>query len=521
MRRPSAPASLWIPALLLVLTCIGVRIGFLSLPLERDEGEYAYVAQRILDGAAPYQDAYSLKMPGIHLVYAGILGTLGSSVQAIHVGLLLANLLGLTTCFLLARRWVGDHAAVLAAAILAFLSVGSPVQGVFANAEHFVLPGILGGWWLLHRGGEPGSRDRFLAGIALGLAVVTKQHAAPFLLAGFAWMLLQPGSARARLSRGLTVAGGAAVPFLAVVTWLAVRGSLDAATFWTVTYAVKYVASLPSDLALMYLRIRGGDLVLQNWPVMAAAVAGLVLVARNPGPAGRAPWILFALASLAAVSIGGYFRPHYFVLALPLVALLAATSLVRLRPPLVRGLLVGAVLFLGVLPQRAFLFGDEENALTTCYGTGVEKLFAASPEIARYLEENSSPDDTIAIFGSEPQLLFYSQRRSATGYIYVYPLMEDHDLVEQMQQEMIDEVRAAEPRLLLFMNLTHSWVATEDSDRRIMRWAQQYWRKHYQRVGVVEFPRDAPTRFFWDDDAAARLPQGQEWVAVFRRLPGT
>jgi hypothetical protein len=62
-----------------------VRAPFVSVPLERDEGEYAYIAQRLLTGEMPYRDAFDQKPPGVFLAYAGAFAILGQSVEAIHL----------------------------------------------------------------------------------------------------------------------------------------------------------------------------------------------------------------------------------------------------------------------------------------------------------------------------------------------------------------------------------------------------------------------------------------------------
>ena len=36
------------------------------MPLERDEGEYAYIGQLILRGEIPYVAAHSMKLPGVY-----------------------------------------------------------------------------------------------------------------------------------------------------------------------------------------------------------------------------------------------------------------------------------------------------------------------------------------------------------------------------------------------------------------------------------------------------------------------
>src|SRR5947209_3539686 len=50
-----------------------VRLRIAEVPLERDEGEYAYAGQLILQHIPPYQLAYNMKFPGTYYAYSVIL----------------------------------------------------------------------------------------------------------------------------------------------------------------------------------------------------------------------------------------------------------------------------------------------------------------------------------------------------------------------------------------------------------------------------------------------------------------
>lgn len=61
------------PLLALIVTVVAtaaIRLRLLALPLERDEGEYAYAGQRILEGHPPYERLYNMKWPGTYYCYA-------------------------------------------------------------------------------------------------------------------------------------------------------------------------------------------------------------------------------------------------------------------------------------------------------------------------------------------------------------------------------------------------------------------------------------------------------------------
>ncbi|HEX7654942.1 MAG TPA: hypothetical protein VF607_15645, partial [Verrucomicrobiae bacterium] len=100
----SGPLSAWRwwCFLLLLALVAWARLRLLDFPLERDEGEYAYAGQLILQGIPPYELAYNMKLPGTYLAYAGIMAVFGQTAAGIHLGLLL-----LTTATALLVYWLG------------------------------------------------------------------------------------------------------------------------------------------------------------------------------------------------------------------------------------------------------------------------------------------------------------------------------------------------------------------------------------------------------------------------------
>src|SRR3954447_14364869 len=64
-----------------------IRIRLLEMPLERDEGEYAYAGQLMLQGIPPYKLAYNMKLPGTYAAYAIIMAAFGETARGIHLGL--------------------------------------------------------------------------------------------------------------------------------------------------------------------------------------------------------------------------------------------------------------------------------------------------------------------------------------------------------------------------------------------------------------------------------------------------
>ena len=111
----------WLLVALTIVLAGAIRYRLADVPLERDEGEYAYAGQLIRHGVPPYQLVYNMKFPGTYYSYAMILTVFGETAHGIRIGLLLVNAATVLLVFLLGRRWFGASAAAVAAMVFAAL----------------------------------------------------------------------------------------------------------------------------------------------------------------------------------------------------------------------------------------------------------------------------------------------------------------------------------------------------------------------------------------------------------------
>ncbi len=115
--------------------------------------------------------------------------------------------------------------------------------------------------------------------------------------------------------------------------------------------------------------------------------------------------------------------------------------------------------------------------------------------MGEFLRARTSPQDTIAVLGSEPQIPFYAARRSASGYLYTYGLVEAQPHARAMQEEMIREIEAAQPKCLVFVGMASSWNVHPRSHKRIFDWMNSYTAAHFEVAGVVEITRGRPSAY--------------------------
>ena len=525
--------SPWILFLLLAILLLtaAVRIRLVDVPLERDEGEYAYAGQLILQGDPPYRHVYNMKMPGVYALYALIEAAFGETRQAVHIGLLIVNAVTILLVFLLADRLYGQTAGLAAAAAFALLSLGRPVQGISANAEHFVLPFAIGGILLLIRSEKrPGLWPVPAGGMLLGIAFLTKQHGAAFILFAGSYLLVaglrhRPLQWKALAEKCALFLAGVLLPFglTCLILWRA--GVFERFWFWTFEYAREYASGLP--LSDGWHNLKGRATLLVGAAPLLWGLAGLGVTAWVWNRKARQQSAFtagFAAFSFLAVCPGLYFRPHYFVLALPAVGLLTGVATGSLeglfagagRPGrAVSFLVIAGSILQGAYLQRDFLFFSDP--VTVCRATYGLNPFPEALEIARYISGHTTPEDRIAVIGSEPEIYFYARRRSATGYIYTYALMEDHPFARAMQQEMIHEIESVRPKYLIFVNNPWSWLTGPESIPEIFEWSEQYRDAFYEIAGIIDMVPKGRTLYRWDKEAVGYSPRSEFWVAVFVR----
>jgi 4-amino-4-deoxy-L-arabinose transferase-like glycosyltransferase len=530
---------------LVILLFAGIRWRVREMPLERDEGEYAYAGQLILQGIPPYQLAYNMKLPGTYVAYAAILRTFGETAAGIHVGLMVVN--GLTTVmvFFLARRLYGDLAAATAAASFALLSTSEGVLGLAGHATHFVTFFAVAGLLFLVAARRSGSllnsgfvstnpetlKTYFAAGVCMGLAFLMKQPGAIFILFG-AQELVCSGwrdrEARKKLRARISVYGaGAALPYLLTCAALYRAGVFAKFWFWTVSYARQYATSTDFMQGLKYLREIVPDLFFGAPVVWCFAVIGLFALIRERGKSAALSLEVSLLGwSFVGASAGLYYRNHYFIVMLPAVCLLAGKAMAwsiaqlaeRIRMSRLRLSAIGIGVFaLGwaqaLYAQRAIFFEmGPEKIVRSEYGGNP---FPEAIAFGKYIKEHSDADARVAVLGSEPEIYFYAQRHSATGYIYTYGLMEEQKFASQMQQEMVGEIEKAKPEYVVKVMVPASWLRKTNSDTAILYWAEKYISDDYRLVGVADI--GVTTTYHWDDAAEGYRPLSKYSVYLYKR----
>ena len=578
-----------LPVLLLLLALavvVFVRIRLLSTLLEREEGEFAYGGQLMLQGIPPYKLIYNMKFPGIYAAYALCMFLFGQTPSGIHFGLLVVNLACVWLLYRLARRFLDVPGAAAAAASYALLSTSPVVLGLAAHATHFVVLAALAGLLVLLRGEETGKAVLFFwSGVLFGIACLMKQPGAVFGVFGFCLLAARGAQEREQwrvhCQRIVLYSAGVAAPLVltGVVLWQA--GVFQRFWFWTIIYARVHATEFGWFEGLRqfgwffrYMPFTGDKLF---WIIGGL---GLALLVPSKRERRKKLWLTgFLLFSFVAVSLSNYFSEHYFVKRLPALCLMVGQAVsagmkwVKARSremargalqapfdvarkleehsssprpsppgegetpatgrcrnpqagtPALRGVAWSAlpgVLFvlvwgLTIFHHRAdfFVLSPERLSKEFYY----PNPFVECRQVGRYLREHAAPDARIAVLGSEPEILFYAGRHSATGYIYMYDFFAPQPYATEMQREMIAQIEDVRPEYLVFVKQWVSWDLRGHFEQLggspVMTWLPKFVGNFYEPVGVVLLKPEP--EYYWGKEAVNRTPLRDPFIGVLKR----
>jgi hypothetical protein len=527
----------WLVVLAVLLFVGFIRVRLLEVPLERDEGEYAYVGQLILQGIPPYELAYNMKLPGTYCAYAAGMAIFGKTIAGIHLTLVLVNSLTIVFIFLLGRKLCGGVGGAVASASFGIMSVSPEVLGMEAHANHFVILFAVPATLLLWKASEINRRGTlFFSGLLYGMAFLMKQQGICFGI--FGWIFLVGQAARSKLiwsgdfaKKSLVFGAGMILPFVLTCLALAAAGVFSKFWFWTFTYARSYATSLPLSEGIKNFAERlnsGSDLWTGFWII---AGIGLPLACLDRRIRNRAVFVIvLGLCSFLGTATGLYFRPHYFILMLPAFAIAQGLAIVSMQRALrfkvvenvfksLPAILFGTVLaWVIVCENRVFFQLSPTQVCDSLYQSPFARNpFVESLAVGRYIREHSAKNARVAVLGSEPQIYFYAQRHSATGYIYAYDLMELQPHASEMQREMIQEIEAASPEFLVDVAFQNSWNFQRRSVRTLIDWFAQYAARFYKKVEIVGVRSDGQSVACSDAAAENFDVSSGEYLVVYQR----
>ena len=436
--RTRATAAVVGLALVLALT----RLATYDEPLERDITSAAVIGHELLAGRSLYADMWDHKPPAIHVSHALAILIVGYGPGAVYLLNVAAAIITLFGVYVAASAVGGITAGLWGAVFWTLVSGDVWLQANQPNAEAFINACVVWAFALLvGADGRPRVRRLLTIGALFALASLYKPvAAASAAFIGLVYVVTPPeGRSRRRALADVFVIGGVGVvAWLGTSAYFVARGHFtdfyQAVFAYNQFYSSRYTfdkntltsQNLIDILAKSVLpeALFPGVLLLAA-PLAVFTLAGLV---RGAVAGPRRPWLLLlglAVGTHLAVALPGQWRPHYYQLWLPLLAVgagwavasaPASGSVPRWLPSAVAS---AAVVVLVI--QQVPLYHIPADAWSRLkYG----ELFVFEQRLGRELRVLLGPSETLYEWGAEPGLYFESLHSPPSGAFYAYPLID-------------------------------------------------------------------------------------------------
>lgn len=425
-------------------------------PWEGDEGEYAYSAWLMQQDITPYQNSFIQKPPLI--IYTYYLSHL-IKPYSIWFPRFLGFLTTIGVCFLLAltaKKLYGNRAGWLALWISPLLLSVASFDALPANTEKFMLLPLTG---LLALFVYKKNKETFLVYLAAGslgaLAILYKPIAIlPVIILIIYWLIsnwLKNKNTKTFLkSLGLITFGGVLTTFI-ILAYFIWHGAFKELWQETFIFNLSYAANTKNYFPEMFFRYITLYFKI-FWPIIIIVFASFII--KN-----RYIFLWWSLLAVSLLTIITSAIPHYYLLLAPFVVLLCAGSFSSLLEKikikqqgseskniiLIAVLAIIVIIFSLNLGEQFFLKPREfAKWLWNSDNTWGEMVFMGD-KIKQYTKK----DDRIFVGGSEPQLYYFSQRRSASQFDTTFPLSINTPWCEYYQTQAIKELNNNKPTAII------------------------------------------------------------------------
>jgi hypothetical protein len=480
--------SQWLSLLSLAVLFVALRWNNYDAPLIRDEGEYAYAAQLLIQGVAPYQHAFIQKPPGV--IYSYALANLFLPQHFWSVRLLAYLFVALATALLgLIARWeFGEGFALPAMWLMTPMILMPGIDQYSVNTEMFMLLPLMGTVAIYSYSHRLGCKKgcRFTAGFLAAVTLLYKYTALPIVTFVFIVWLFETYRSSGKIMRVLAAlvffSAGGILAFALELGYFAIHGAIR--EFWecTVTFNHYYVTSGTFTTANLWSRL---EMFWNAWWILFLIPCAILL---QPRPRLWF-WVGIFLCTIFAIGGAGYLQ--YYIPMMPFWALLSAVGIRALTSkisrwspkatPYASRVITAIVVLLVIRPDMTWMLSSREQFAEN-------KMLGAFPFIeARLVGDKvaqlSSSNDFVFVAGSEPEILVYAQRFSPTRFITSYALMIPTPVASRYQHEAIGDLEQNPPKIIVFPQSGYSWMRQSNTPPDFVNFLGSFLAQHYERVG--------------------------------------
>jgi hypothetical protein len=521
--RASTSSAVHFPLLLIVLLAvIFLRIPLLDMPLERDEGGFAYIAHMMMQGKSLYTDLQDSKLPLLYLIYACFIKLFGYNAAGIHIGLLIFNLATIITIYRFFSTAFSQNIGLISAILYAVQSLNPLMLGFATHATQLLILPISVGLWLHYLALKKERNDLlFYSGLLIGLGFLIKQQAIGFVLFTLFYTLFSDFQAKKPLKQiffhVFSLGLASITPYLICVFYMLLNGHFNEFWFWTIKYPGIERLSKNWGNAVPLFKHFFSFLSAGSWLFWGFGTLGLVSLVKSSWPFSLKMYpVLLLFFSFFSVATGYHFYPHYFIMLLLPVSLINALFIEKL----LAYLKLKKWRYLTIMPVALFLFTVCQPIftheayfinpnLTILSHTMYEgNPFVEAERVGQILANRSQPTDKIAVLGSEPEILVAANRTSALSQIYVYALVSMDSFAQKERQKAVNEIITTRPRFIVQATALSSWMNSVGM-QQVESVLRDIVKNNYKLIGIAYAQDKANSVYRWDSEVKRHMEEAE------------
>jgi 4-amino-4-deoxy-L-arabinose transferase-like glycosyltransferase len=460
--------------LLFALLIAAQRLHTYNEELERDIPCYAVIGHEMLQGRELYTDLWDNKPPALHVTYAAAEAVAGYGPRAIYLLNVAFGVVILLGVYAAGRAAGGGTAGGLwAAAFWTVIGGDLFLQANQPNTELMINACRIWAFVLMLRSEDRKRGPLYWLGIGalFALATLYKQIII-FTAVGLTFVHLLFGRFRRRAlgQAGLATAAAAFVwTYVFVYFYSQGRGPffLGAVFLYNTEYAGHQGMNVLRGLTPILLAPKT---LWFAWPLAALTLTAFVGAARK-FPRETAMLAALIVATIIEISLPGKFFPHYYQYWLPVLCVGAAWGAEALRRAC-------PARFGAAAPHVAAAFAlvcllIHEAPFYRLSATEWSRLkygdqFVNSARFAREIDRLLLPNETFYVWGSAPELYYYTRRSPPCGVLYSDPLNTGPEVLDLSVRTLIYVARV-NPELFI-VRLEDDQVFGHLRDHPVSRW---------------------------------------------------
>ena len=393
--------------------CVTLRLPFINVPLNIDEGGDSFVARAWGSTAGSMYGGSWLDRPPLLVVLYKV-GVLGGDLGVRLLGMVAAILLVAGT-MLIADNISGLRAARITGIITAIMSSSVVLGAVFTSNEILATVPVTFSILALFyaRESDKARQWLFLAGLLASCAILIKQSFADVLVAGAVFLFV---SWATRERSRFTFAWvpwwivGVVSPLIVTLAWfhfysVGIRKFLYAVAGFRIDSLADQAVNAPSA-SYMFLHL-GLPILIASGCLVPVPWAFSWLLKRRTDPQVSLTLAVWLVVGILGIAGGGNYFPHYFIQPLAALAVLSGCAIAA-----------SGRRYLGAVTAGMFVVLAIANIIVGVSLMKVDPPQQRTLAVSKYLKANSHPDDSLYVMYARANLLYYAEMKSPYPYAW-------------------------------------------------------------------------------------------------------